>query len=88
MSEKSRPKVLKPTVKPGGRPAVLKLGGDWQAAMRKSLKKRKPAGGWPKQLRAAEGCHESVPPCAKYILPIKKGGPSAPTADYSNPTRY
>jgi hypothetical protein len=33
---------------PGPKPEVLKLHGNWQVAIRKSLKKRKPSGGWPK----------------------------------------
>jgi hypothetical protein len=43
------PKLIgKPSAKPGPKPSVLKLDGDWQAAIRKSLKKRKPPRGWPK----------------------------------------
>jgi hypothetical protein len=34
--------------KPGPAAEVLKLSGDWKAAMKKSLKKKKPPGGWPK----------------------------------------
>jgi len=32
-----------------GRPAeILKLNGNWQAAIKKSFQKKRPAGGWPK----------------------------------------
>jgi hypothetical protein len=34
--------------KPGRKPEVLKLEGDWRDAMKKSLEKKKPPGGWPK----------------------------------------
>jgi hypothetical protein len=44
----AKPKADKPRAKPGPKPAFLKVHGDWQAAIRKSLKKRKPPGGWPK----------------------------------------
>jgi hypothetical protein len=43
-----KPKIEKPKARPGPKPAALKLRGNWMAAMRKSLKKRKPRGGWPK----------------------------------------
>jgi hypothetical protein len=33
---------------PGPAPDTLKLEGDWEANVAKSLAKRKPAGGWPK----------------------------------------
>jgi len=33
---------------PGPKPDVLKIEGDWQDAMNKSLRKKKPAVGWPK----------------------------------------
>jgi hypothetical protein len=40
----------KPTkkAKPGPKPDTLKIEGNWQDAMRKSLAKKKPVGGWPK----------------------------------------
>jgi hypothetical protein len=38
----------KPKAKSGPRPELLKLHGNWQAAIKKSLKKRKPPEGWPK----------------------------------------
>jgi len=34
--------------KPGPKPETLKIKGNWQDAVRKSLKKRKPPEGWPK----------------------------------------
>jgi hypothetical protein len=34
--------------KPGPKPDTLKLGPDWQAAVKASLTKKKPAKGWPK----------------------------------------
>lgn len=37
-----------PKSKPGPKPDTLKIEGDWQDAMKKSLGKKKPAGGWPK----------------------------------------
>jgi hypothetical protein len=49
MKEKSKPeRVTRPSAKPGPKPDVLKIHGNWQAAMKKSLKKRKPPEGWPK----------------------------------------
>lgn len=38
----------KPASKPGPKPEVLKLEGDWIDNIRKSFQKKKPAGGWPK----------------------------------------
>lgn len=35
--------------KPGPKPDVLKLDGNWEDAVAQSLKKKKPAGGWPKK---------------------------------------
>lgn len=37
---------------PGPAPHTLKLEGDWQDAVRKSLKKKKPAEGWPKKVES------------------------------------
>ena len=34
--------------KRGPKPDVLKIEGDWQDAIKKSLQKKKPAEGWPK----------------------------------------
>jgi hypothetical protein len=33
---------------PGPKPEVLKINGDWQDAVKKSLAKKKQADGWPK----------------------------------------
>jgi hypothetical protein len=33
---------------PGPKPGVLKIKGNWKAAVKKSLQKKKPAEGWPK----------------------------------------
>lgn len=33
---------------PGPKPEVLKIGGDWRDAIKKSLEVKKPANGWPK----------------------------------------
>lgn len=33
--------------KPGPKPDTLKIEGDWQEAMKRSLLKKKPAEGWP-----------------------------------------
>jgi hypothetical protein len=32
----------------GPKPEILKIEGDWKDAIRESLKKKRPAGGWPK----------------------------------------
>jgi hypothetical protein len=48
MKKNGKLKITRPPAKPGPKPAFLKVHGDWQAAIRKSLKKRKPPGGWPK----------------------------------------
>jgi len=46
---KKKPIPAKPaSVKPGPKPEILKVDGNWQDAMKKSLTKKKPAGGWPK----------------------------------------
>jgi hypothetical protein len=45
MKKKQR---CKNPVTPGPKPETLKIEGDWQAAVKKSLEKKKPAKGWPK----------------------------------------
>jgi hypothetical protein len=35
--------------KTGPKPNMLKIDGKWQDAVKKSLEKKKPAGGWPKE---------------------------------------
>jgi hypothetical protein len=44
---KSPPKKEQAT--PGPKPDLLKIEGDWKEAMKKSLEKKKPPEGWPKQ---------------------------------------
>jgi len=36
-----------PKATPGPKPEILKIEGDWQQAVKKSLTKKKPASGWP-----------------------------------------
>jgi hypothetical protein len=44
-----KPKVPeKPAQTPGPKPEILKIDGNWQDAVKKSLSKKKPANGWPK----------------------------------------
>jgi hypothetical protein len=38
----------KPRAKPGPKPQLLKIKGNWERAVTKSFKKKKPPGGWPK----------------------------------------
>lgn len=38
----------KPNFKPGPRPEVLAIPGKWEDAIKTSLGKKKPTGGWPK----------------------------------------
>jgi len=45
MKKKSRSKKR---ITPGPKPETLKIEGDWQDAVKKSLEKKKPAKGWPK----------------------------------------
>jgi hypothetical protein len=37
-----------PRAAPGPKPDTLKIDGDWKAAIKKSLQKKKPPEGWPK----------------------------------------
>jgi hypothetical protein len=47
MAKKPTPKPAKP--KPGPKPDLYKIEGmTWQDAVKRSLQKKKPAGGWPK----------------------------------------
>jgi len=46
MSVKKPKKTAK--VKTGPKPELYKIEGNWQDAVKKSLLKKKPAGGWPK----------------------------------------
>jgi hypothetical protein len=47
MEKNPNPKTGRPSAKPGPKPAVLKLHGNWKTLLKKSLKK-KPPEGWPK----------------------------------------
>lgn len=38
----------KTPAKRGPKPDTLKIEGDWEDAVKKTLEKKKPAGGWPK----------------------------------------
>jgi hypothetical protein len=38
----------KPSIPRGTKPRLLKIDGDWQDAVKKSLAKKKPADGWPR----------------------------------------
>jgi hypothetical protein len=42
-------KKPEPVVQPGPKPDLLKIKGDWEEAVKKSLNKKKPAEGWPKE---------------------------------------
>lgn len=46
MTDKNKPGKKKAT--PGPKPDTLKIKGDWRAAVKRSLQKKKPAAGWPK----------------------------------------
>jgi len=49
MRKKAKPEVIaRPGATPGPKPETLKLLGNWQSAMKKSLQKKKPPEGWPK----------------------------------------
>jgi hypothetical protein len=40
--------LAKKRAKPGPKPGILKIKGDWEKAVSKSFRKKKPASGWPK----------------------------------------
>ena len=42
------PKKKPVAVTPGPKPDLLKIDGNWKAAVKKSLAKKKPPTGWPK----------------------------------------
>jgi hypothetical protein len=48
MTNKPKRGSDKPRSAPGPKPDVLKLKGNWRDAVKKSLAKKKPPGGWPK----------------------------------------
>jgi hypothetical protein len=41
-------KAIRPSAKRGPKPDTLRIEGDWRDAIKKSLNKKKPPGGWPK----------------------------------------
>lgn len=43
------PKKMPAPKKRGPQPDLLKIEGDWTKAVKKSLAKKKPAAGWPKE---------------------------------------
>jgi hypothetical protein len=45
---RKRPVASRSGAKRGPKPDVLKIEGDWQEAMKRSLQKKKPPEGWPK----------------------------------------
>jgi hypothetical protein len=48
VNKKTKAKPDRPKSAPGPKPDALKLKGKWQDAVKQSLKKKKPAEGWPK----------------------------------------
>lgn len=50
--QSEQPKKPKPPMrkasKPGPKPQMLKIEGNWERAVTQSFRKKKPAGGWPK----------------------------------------
>ena len=48
MSGKKKHKQYTTRVKPGPKPEVLKIEGDWEEAVKIAMRKKKPKGGWPK----------------------------------------
>ncbi len=47
MTAKSK-RPAKPRAKPGPKPEVLKIKGDWRKAIKSSLAKKRPPTGWPR----------------------------------------
>jgi hypothetical protein len=45
---KKQQAIARPSAKPGPKPELLKLHGNWKSLMKKSLQKKKPPEGWPK----------------------------------------
>lgn len=43
-----KPRAANPKAKPGPKPQMLKIKGNWEKAVAKSFKKKKPPEGWPK----------------------------------------
>jgi hypothetical protein len=47
-NQKRKQPEQQPTPQPGPKPDLLKIEGDWEEAVKKSLEKEKPPEGWPK----------------------------------------
>ena len=45
---RTREKKPKKRAKPGPKPEILKIKGDWENAVTRSFRKKKPPSGWPK----------------------------------------
>ncbi len=48
------------TEKPGPKPDRLKIKDDWESAVSKALKKKRPEGGWPKDDKAGKNSHSGT----------------------------
>jgi hypothetical protein len=48
MNRKVKTHKKKETATPGPKPDILKIKGNWQDAVKRSLQKKKPKEGWPK----------------------------------------
>jgi len=48
LSKPPKPKKAARARTPGPKPELLKIKGNWEKAVTKSFKKKKPPGGWPK----------------------------------------
>jgi hypothetical protein len=44
-NDRKKPKIR---AKPGPKPEILRIKGDWEKAVTRSFRKKKPASGWPK----------------------------------------
>ena len=59
--------------KPGPEEEHLKIDGDWKDAMKKSLEKERPEGGWPTMLYDCPKCGERRPHIARPIVTADDG---------------
>jgi hypothetical protein len=48
MGSKKKQRKAKKHETPGPKPEILKIDGNWKAAIKRSLEKKRPAEGWPK----------------------------------------
>jgi hypothetical protein len=46
--QKRKLRVGKPNAPPGPKPELFKIEGNWKDAVKRALKVKRPAGGWPK----------------------------------------